>query len=61
MPAIGKPEFKWDVPCLEEELIRWESVVLDNLKITRNGEDHKATWICGWIGDKGVKFLRKYK
>ena len=42
---------------LEQEVIRWESVVLDNLKVNRTGEDHKAVW----IGDKGNQFLRKYK
>ena len=61
MPTIGKPEFNWDVPCLEQELIRLESVALDNLKINKTGEVHKAVWIRGWIGDKGTQFLGKYK
>ena len=61
MPTTGKPEFNWDAPCLEQELIRWESVALDNLKINKTGEDHKAAWIRGWIGGKGTQFLRKYK
>ena len=35
--------------------------MLDNLKINKTGEDHKAAWIRDWIGDKGTQFLRKYK
>ena len=27
MPKVGTPEFNWEAPCLEQELIRWESVV----------------------------------
>ena len=61
MPAIDKREFNWDSPCLEQELIRWESVPLDNVKMNKTGEDHKAAWIRGWIGDKGTQFLRRYK
>ena len=61
MPTIGKPELIWDVPCLEQELIRWESVALYNFKINKTGEDHKAVCIRGWVGDKGTQFLRKYK
>ena len=47
MPTIGKPEFNWDAPCLEQELISWESVALDNLNINNTGEDHKGAWIRG--------------
>ena len=61
MPAIGKPEFYLDAPCLEQELFIWESVALNKLKINKTGEDLKAAWIRGCIGDKGTQSLRKYK
>ena len=38
MPTTGKPEFNWDAPCVEEELIRWQSIALDNLKINKTGD-----------------------
>ena len=38
-----------------------ESIALDNLKINKTCEDHKAAWIRGLIGDKGIQFLRKSK
>ena len=37
MATISKPEFNWDGPCMEQELIRWDSVALENLKINNTG------------------------
>ena len=46
---------------LEQELIRWESVVQDNWKVNNTTDEGvKAAYIRGWIGDKGTQYLRKY-
>ena len=61
MPKVGTPEFNWEAPCLEQELIRWESVVEDNWKVNNTTDEGvKAAYIRGWIGDKGTQYLRKY-
>ena len=55
MPKVGTPEFNWEAPCLEQELIRWESVVEDNWKVNNTTDEGvKAAYIRGWIGDKGT-------
>ena len=61
MPTIGCQTVNWGVPCLEQELIRWEDVVDDNFKVNKTENEFKATLIRGWIGDKGTQYLHKYK
>ena len=61
MPKVGSPEFNREAPCLEQELIRWESVLEDNWKVNNTTDEGvKAAYIRGWIGDKGTQYLRKY-
>ena len=61
MPKVGTPEFNWEAPCLEQELIRCESVVEDNWKVNNTTDEGvKAAYIGGWIDDKGTQYLRKY-
>ena len=60
MPTIGNPVFNWSAPCLEQELIRWDDVV-DDFRVNKTENEFKAALIRGWIGDKGTKYLHKYK
>ena len=60
MPTIGNPFYNWNVACLEE-LIRWEDVADDNLRMYKTEDEFKAALIRGWIGDKGTQYLCKYK
>ena len=52
MPTLGNPLFNHEAVCQEQELIRWKSVVEDNLKINKIPDESKAAFIRGWIGDK---------
>ena len=46
MPNVGNLIFKWDAPCLEQELIRWKSVTEGNFKVntTANKLFEGPTW-----------------
>ena len=52
MPTIQNPIFNWNAPCLELELIRWENVVDDNVRVNNTENEFKAALIKGWIGDR---------
>ena len=41
MPTVGNPIFNWSVPCLEQELIRWEDVVDDNFRVNKTKNEVK--------------------
>ena len=61
MPTVGNPIFNWDASCLEQELIRWEDVIDDNIRVNKTENEYKAALIRGWIGDKGTQYLCMYK
>ena len=61
MPTIGNPIFNWSAPCLEKELLKWEDVADDSLRVNKTENEFKAALIRGWIGDKGTQDLCKYK
>ena len=52
MPTVGKPEFNWDAPCLEQECNRWQHVITDNFVFNKTDGKGKACLLRGWIGDK---------
>ena len=47
MPTIGNLIFKWNAPCLEQELIRLEDVVDDNFRVNKAENEFKAAIIRG--------------
>ena len=57
---VGKPDFNWEAPCLEQELIRWQHVMVDNFTVNNTDGKAKACLLRGWIGDKGLQLLYKY-
>ena len=57
MLILSNPLFDLNAPCLEQEYIRWDSVVQVSLLVYEAKEAHKASYVRGWIGDQGTKYL----
>ena len=51
MPILGQPEFDWEVPCREAELLRWEETVCIKFEGCGNNDTKRqGAFKLVWLG-----------
>ena len=51
MPVLGKPEFNYNAPCLEQDYILWDNTLKDNFIIHERKRAHGANYVRCLMGD----------